>query len=84
MSISATDLWRTFPEMKGFWVRNLMYMRALADAWPGDEFVQQAAAQFAGVGVEVRGRHRTIQIDPTDRGTCKSFLQVRRNSEAVP
>jgi len=32
--------------MKGFSPRNLKYMRALAEAWSGPEFVQQAAAQL--------------------------------------
>lgn len=32
--------------MKGFSPRNLKYMRALAEAWPTGEFVQQAAAQL--------------------------------------
>lgn len=32
--------------MKGFSPRNLKYMRAFAEAWPDEEFVQQAAAQL--------------------------------------
>jgi predicted nuclease of restriction endonuclease-like (RecB) superfamily len=42
----AHDLRATFPDMKGFSPRNLKYMRALAEAWPSGEFVQQAAAQL--------------------------------------
>lgn len=42
----AHDLRNAFPEMKGFSPRNLKYMRAVADAWPEPEFVQQAAAQL--------------------------------------
>jgi predicted nuclease of restriction endonuclease-like (RecB) superfamily len=42
----ATDLRREFPEMKGFSPRNLKYMRAFAEAWPEEEFVQQLAAQL--------------------------------------
>lgn len=42
----AHDLRAAFPEMKGFSPRNLKYMRAFAEAWPGVEFVQQAAAQL--------------------------------------
>ncbi len=42
----AKDLRRAFPEMKGFSGRNLKYMRAFAEAWPDEEFVQQAAAQI--------------------------------------
>jgi predicted nuclease of restriction endonuclease-like (RecB) superfamily len=32
--------------MKGFSSRNLKYMRAVAEAWPEAQFVQQAAAQI--------------------------------------
>lgn len=42
----ASDLVRSFPEMKGLSSRNLKYMRAFADAWPEDAIVQQAAAQL--------------------------------------
>jgi len=42
----AEDLGRSFPEMKGLSPRNLKYMRALAEAWPEDEFVQQPVAQL--------------------------------------
>jgi predicted nuclease of restriction endonuclease-like (RecB) superfamily len=42
----AADLKKAFPEMKGFSPRNLKYMRAFAEAWPDEEFVQQVAAQI--------------------------------------
>lgn len=42
----AADLRREFPELKGFSPRNLKYMRALADAYPDEPFVQQVAAQL--------------------------------------
>jgi predicted nuclease of restriction endonuclease-like (RecB) superfamily len=42
----ATDLRSAFPEMSGFSPRNLKYMRAFAEAWPDDDFVQQVAAQL--------------------------------------
>jgi len=37
----AADLRHALPEMRGFSVRNLMYMRAFAEAWPEEEIVQQ-------------------------------------------
>lgn len=40
------DLRNAFPTMKGFSSRNLKYMRALAEAYPDEEFVQQVAAQI--------------------------------------
>lgn len=42
----AQDLRQAFPDMKGFSVRNLKYMRRFAELWPDAEFVQQPAAQL--------------------------------------
>ena len=42
----ADDLKRALPSMKGFSPRNLKYMRALAEAWPDEQFVPQAVAQI--------------------------------------
>jgi predicted nuclease of restriction endonuclease-like (RecB) superfamily len=42
----AADLRRAFPEMTGISGRNLKYMRALAEAWPNEQIVQQVAAQL--------------------------------------
>jgi predicted nuclease of restriction endonuclease-like (RecB) superfamily len=42
----AVDLRREFPEMKGFSSRNLKYMRAIAEAWPVRQFVQEVLAQI--------------------------------------
>jgi predicted nuclease of restriction endonuclease-like (RecB) superfamily len=42
----AADVKKTFPEMKGFSPRNLKYMRAFAEAWPDEAFVQEALAQI--------------------------------------
>lgn len=45
----ALDLSHAFPELKGFSVRNLKYMRAFAECWPDFEqnlIVQQAVAQL--------------------------------------
>ena len=42
----SQDLRQAFPEMKGFSARNLKYMRAFAEAWPDQSFVQQVAAQI--------------------------------------
>ena len=44
----AHDLRINFPEMKGFSPRNLKYMRAFAEAWPGSEIGQQPAGQVEG------------------------------------
>jgi len=41
----ARDLRAEFPDMRGLSLRNMKYMRAFAEAWPEEGFVQQAAAQ---------------------------------------
>ena len=43
----AADLKKAFPEMNGFSFINLKYMQAFAEAWPEEEFVQQAVAQIS-------------------------------------
>jgi predicted nuclease of restriction endonuclease-like (RecB) superfamily len=40
----SEDLARAFPEMRGFRARNLKYMRAFAETYPDQEFVQQVVA----------------------------------------
>jgi hypothetical protein len=42
----ARDLRRAFPDQKGFSPRNLKYMRAFAEAWPDESFVQEVLAQI--------------------------------------
>lgn len=42
----AHDLRSAFPDMQGFSPRNLKYMRAFAEAWPDEAFVQQAVARL--------------------------------------
>lgn len=42
----AHDLHIAFPDMKGFSPRNLKYMRAFAEAWPDESFVQEVLAQL--------------------------------------
>lgn len=42
----AQDLRHEFPEMKGLSRANLLYMRALADAYPDRSFVQQLVGQI--------------------------------------
>lgn len=42
----SQDLQAEFPELKGLSGRNLKYMRAFAEAYPEEEFVQQLVAQI--------------------------------------
>ena len=42
----SADLRQAFPEMKGFSSRNLKYMRAFAEAYPDEAFVQEVLAQI--------------------------------------
>ncbi len=60
----AADLRRAFPEMKGFSPRNLKYMRAFAESYPNEQFVQQAVAQIPwGHNVRILDQVR----DPQER-----------------
>jgi predicted nuclease of restriction endonuclease-like (RecB) superfamily len=43
----ATDLKMLFPDMKGLSPRNLKYMRAFAEAYPDETFVQASLAQIS-------------------------------------
>jgi len=51
-----------FPDMKGFSVRNLKYMRAFADAYPDFIMVQQSAAQTGISSENVIVQHPAAQI----------------------
>jgi len=42
----SDDLHSAFPQMKGFSIRNLKYMRSFAEAYPEEQFVQEALAQI--------------------------------------
>ena len=42
----AADLQKAFPQMKGFSLRNLKYMRAFAEAYQDEQIVQQVVAQI--------------------------------------
>jgi predicted nuclease of restriction endonuclease-like (RecB) superfamily len=53
----SADLHAAFPQMKGFSVRNLQYMRTFAEAYPDEaQFTQQAVAQ-------IPWGHHTILLD---------------------
>ncbi len=60
----SADLRSSFPEMKGFSPRNLKYMRAFAEAYLEESFVQQVVAQIPW-GHNVR--LLDLVKDPTER-----------------
>jgi predicted nuclease of restriction endonuclease-like (RecB) superfamily len=55
----SADLRERFPDASGFSLRNLKYMRALADAWPEETIVQRSAAQLPW-------RHHMVLLDKLD------------------
>ncbi len=58
----AADLRRAFPEMKGFSRTNLLYMRAFAEAYPDEQFVQQAVGQIPwGHNVRILDQVKDVQ-----------------------
>ncbi|HEY1253238.1 MAG TPA: DUF1016 N-terminal domain-containing protein [Terracidiphilus sp.] len=66
----ARDLGAEFPGVEGFSPRNLKYMRAFADAWPDEQFVQQVIAQLPW-------GHQTLLLDRIkDRTTREWYLNA--------
>jgi DNA-binding transcriptional ArsR family regulator len=70
----ARDLKAAFPDMRGFSPRNLKYMRALAQAWPGPDFVQQPAAQLPRVSRHYYDLHQLMQ--PAAEGGWYADLEL--------
>src|SRR5215831_18836009 len=62
----AADLQRGFPNLSGYSVRNLKYMRAFAEAWPDAEIVQQLAAQ-------IPWGHNCVLLDRTSDTETREF-----------
>lgn len=66
----AKDLRAEFPDMTGLSARNLKYMRAFAEAWPNEVFVQQLAAQIPWF-------HNCTLLDKVkDRPTREWYIQA--------
>ena len=85
----ARDLRAEFPDMRGLSPRNLKYMRAFAEAWPEERFVQQAAAQMPWFHNcilldQVKGRPtREWYIQKTiENGWSRSVLELQIETAA--
>ena len=63
----SQDLQAKFPELKGLSGRNLKYMRAFVEAYPEDEFVQQAVAQIPW-GHNVVLEELEVELDSIELG----------------
>ena len=80
----AADIKLSFPEMKGYSVRNLKYMAKFAEAYSADEFVQQPVAQsFASDNsphcIDIRNhpaQHQSLPADQSSPGQIYSWLLV--------
>ena len=78
----AADIKLSFPEMKGYSVRNLKYMAKFAEAYSADEFVQQPVAQsFASYTsphcIDIRNhpaQHLSLPADQSSPGPISSWL----------
>lgn len=58
----SKDLRATFPEMKGFSLRNIKYMQSLAETYRDSEFVQQLVAQIPwGHNVRILDKVKTAK-----------------------
>ena len=66
----SRDLKSTFPEMKGFSVRNLKYMRKFAAEYPDIEKVQQVAAQLPWF-------HIVVVLTSVDNSDTRDFYLAK-------
>jgi predicted nuclease of restriction endonuclease-like (RecB) superfamily len=73
----ADDLRRAFPEMKGFSPRNLKYMRAFAQTYPDEAFVQQVAAQIPWF-------HNCMLLDVVLHRSARRDFAAQRVVEGLP
>lgn len=73
----ARDMRQAFPEMKGFSVHNLTYMRVLGEAWPDAEIVQQSAAQLPGSTCAPYCRNRLLPVCSRWRSSEANWLPSR-------
>jgi len=62
----STDLQQAFPKLGGYSVRNLKYMRAVAEAWPDRSIVQQLAAQIPWM-------HNCLLLDRVKNEATRTF-----------
>ena len=70
----ATDLKRTFPDMQGFSRTNLLYMRALAEAYPDLSFVQHVVGQLPwGHHVRILDKAKTPEERAWYARACQEF-----------
>jgi len=60
----SADLMKEFPDMKGFSVRNIKYMKSFAQAWPLELILQQTVAKLQGHENQsyIFGQHPVAQI----------------------
>ncbi len=66
----AQDLRIAFPDMKGFSPRNLKYMRAFAQAWPDEQFVQAVLAQLPWY-------HQLALLDKLDSAASRHWYAAK-------
>jgi predicted nuclease of restriction endonuclease-like (RecB) superfamily len=72
----AKDLRREFPDMKGFSPRNLKYMRALAEAYADEPFVQQVVAQIPWF-------HHCVLLDSASASPSSAANTIWRSAERI-
>lgn len=70
----AADLRREFPELKGFSPRTLKYMRAFANVYSDEPFVQQVAARLPwGCNVLNEGRGLMARLEAAIRAHLRGL-----------
>ena len=76
----AGDLKTTFPDIKGFSVRDLMYMRKFAGVWPDEQIVPQLVAQIPVVDTvrEEEGRQSDCHLFDCFLASIKEVEDARQ------
>lgn len=78
----AEDRRQEFPDMKGFSPRNPKYMRAFAEAYSDEQFVQQVAAQTRFIGTATCSPR--VAMSAGRYGRTMASLSRRRYSSSWP
>ena len=88
----AADLAKSFPGVTGFSVRNLRYMRRLAEAWPDPAILQRVVAELPWARPAVQRHHgfceagviATVSGGKVKYVTEAEIEQFKRTYVAVP
>ncbi len=79
----SVDLQKAFPDMKGFSVRNLLYMKQFASVYPQFLITQQPAAQLNKSKKNLIGQQPAAQLQKNNKSliTQQPVAQLQKNNK---